>query len=186
MRAPRTIAIGSTNPTKVAAVRRAVRRVWPAAALRPVEVDSGVREMPLSDAEGKRGALQRALKALRAVDADLGVGMEGAVEQQAEALYLTNWIAVVDREGRQSIAQGGSLPLPDCIAREVLAGAELGPVIDRYSGQHNSKQHQGAAGFLTGGLVPRTLTFFVGLGLALAPWLSESLYHSGRLPPSDI
>lgn len=183
MRAPLTIAIGSTNLTKIAAVRRAVRRVWPAATLLPVEVDSGVGEMPLSDEEGKRGALQRALRARQAEDADLGIGMEGAVEQRPEALYLTNWIAVVDREGYQSIAQGGSLPLPDCIAREVLAGAELGPVIDHYSGQHNSKQQQGAAGFLTRGIVPRTLTFFVGVGLALAPWLSETLYHQDQHQP---
>lgn len=184
MSEPLIVAIGSTNPTKVAAVRRAVRRIWPNAVFTPVAVDSGVGEMPLSDAEGKRGAMQRALLARQAADADLGIGMEGAVDEQPEALYLTNWIAVVDRDGRQSLAQGGSLPLPACMASEIRAGAELGPVIDRYSGQANSKEQQGAAGFLTRGIVPRTLTFYVGVGLALAPWLCDLYRRDDQLSQS--
>lgn len=138
--------------------------------------------MPMSDDEGKRGALERARSAREMTQADLGIGMEGAVSEQPEGLYLTNWVAVVDREGRASLAQGGSFPLPERIAREIRAGAELGPIIDRYSGEANSKQNQGAAGFLTQGVVPRAMTFYVGVGLALAPWLSWAMYQDDALP----
>jgi inosine/xanthosine triphosphatase len=176
-----TIAIGSANAAKVSAVRRAVRRAWPDAHLVPLAVASGVPEMPFGEAEGQRGALHRARAALEAADADLAIGMEGAVDERADAegasaLYLTNWVAVVAKDGRHSLAQGGSFPLPGTIARELRAGAELGPVMDRISGQRDSKQHLGAAGILTRGLVPRSLTFYVGVGLALAPFLRPDLY----------
>lgn len=171
------IAVGSTNPAKVRAVQRAVRKAWPDAEIVPLEVPSGVSEMPLSAEEGKRGALQRASAARQAAEADLGIGLEGAVEERPEGLYLTGWVAVVDREGYASLVQTAAMPLPAVIAEEIRAGAELGPVMDRYSGQNNSKQHLGAVGFLTRGLVPRSLGFYVGVGLALAPWLRRELYR---------
>lgn len=171
------IAVGSKNPAKVRAARRAVLQAWPEAEIVAVDVPSGVSEMPLSAQEGKCGALRRAGAARQAVDADLGIGLEGAVEERPEGLYLTGWVAVVDREGYTSLAQTSAMPLPAPIAAEIRAGAELGPVMDRYSGQHNSKQRLGAVGFLTRGLVPRSLGFYVGVGLALAPWLRPELYR---------
>jgi len=171
------IAIGSTNRAKCAAVESAVREVWPEAQLLAVDAPSGVSEMPMSAAEGRRGALQRARRALELEPtAELGIGMEGAAQQDDGALYLTNWVAVVDRAGRASLANGGSLPLPERIARELRAGGELGPIMDRITGEHDTKQGLGAAGYLTRGVVPRSLTFHVGVGLALAPFLQPALY----------
>ena len=172
----RTIAIGSTNPAKVRSVRQAVSPVWPQVELTPVAVESGVSDMPASNAEGIQGALQRARLSRQVTDADLGVGLEGAVDDAGEPMYLCNWAAIVDREGRTSVASGGRLPLPNCLAREIRTGAELGPVIDRYSGQADSKQHDGAAGFLTLGSVPRELVFRVAVAFALAPFLRPELY----------
>ncbi|MBC7255034.1 MAG: DUF84 family protein [Chloroflexi bacterium] len=171
------VAVGSTNPVKVRAVRRAVLRAWPEAEIVAMEVPSGVSEMPLSAEEGKRGALQRAAAARGAADADLGIGLEGAVEERPEGLYLTGWVAAMDRTGYAILVQTAAMPLPIPIAEEIRSGAELGPVMDRYSGQNNSKQHLGAVGFLTRGLVPRSLGFYVGVGLALAPWLRPELYR---------
>ncbi len=174
-----TIAIGSTNPAKVEAARWAVEQVWPSALTRALAVESGVDEMPRSDAEGRQGALQRARVAREQADADYGVGMEGAVHQDEGCLYVTNWAAVVHRDGRQGLACGGRFPLPQAIADEVGAGAELGPVIDRYTQQENTKHNEGAAGFLTQGLVPRVLPFQIAVGLALAPFLRPELYREG-------
>lgn len=173
---PLTIAIGSTNPVKVAAVRGIVSAVWPAARLVPVPVDSGVGKMPMSDEKGKHGALQRARQAQKLTGADVGIGLEGAIHQAPEGMYTTNWVAIIDRDGRTSLANGGRLPLPECIARELRDGEELGPIIDRYSGQLNSKQHQGAAGYLTSGLVPREAAFQIAVAFALAPFLHPELY----------
>ena len=50
------VAVGSTNPVKVAAARSVIERVWPGATIASVVVPSGVRPMPLSDAECIEGA----------------------------------------------------------------------------------------------------------------------------------
>ena len=180
----RLVAVGSTNPVKVAAVRGMVVLAWPEAQVKAVAAESGVSEMPMTDDEGRRGALARARAALAAGRADLGVGLEGAVDEGPEGMYLTNWVAVAARDGRVSVTHGGLLPLPACIAERVRRGDELGPVIDEYSGQANSKQHQGAAGFLTAGLLPRERAFETAVALALAPFLRPELYgadsESGR------
>jgi inosine/xanthosine triphosphatase len=174
---PIVVAIGSTNPSKVEAVRRAVLDAWPQAALVPMAVGSGVSEMPMTDAEGQRGALARALAARLAADADYGLGLEGAVDDGPAGMMLTNWVAAVSRDGRTSLASGGSLPLPEVIAREIRAGGELGPIMDRITGREHTKMQEGAAGYLTRGVVPRVLTFQVGVGLALAPFLRPELYE---------
>jgi len=175
-----TVAIGSTNPAKVRAVRRTASAVWPDAHYLPLSVDSGVGPMPMSDQEGARGALRRAERAQELAGADVGVGLEGAVQETPTGMYLTNWVAIVDRNGRRSIANGGRLPLPECIAQELRSGAELGPIIDSYSGLVNSKQHQGAAGYLTRGLVPRDLSFQIAVAYALAPFLRAGLYGTAQ------
>jgi len=166
-----TVAVGSTNPAKVEAARRAIQAAWPGARLIPLAVH-------FSDTEGRQGALARAVAARQAADADYGVGLEGAVNDGPEGMALTNWVAIISREGRASLASGGSLPLPECIAREIRAGQELGPIMDRLTGRERTKEQEGAFGYLTCGVVPRTLAFQVGVGLALAPFLRPELYAS--------
>ncbi|MEN6478509.1 MAG: inosine/xanthosine triphosphatase [Anaerolineales bacterium] len=173
------IAIGSTNRAKVRAVQSAVEAVWFDAELVPVAVPSGVSAMPMTAEEGRRGASERARQALQCTPgAALGIGLEGAVQEEDGTLYLTNWVAVLARDGRHSLATGGSLPLPEIIARELRAGGELGPIMDRLTGEQDTKHGLGAAGILTRGIVPRDLTFRVGVGLALAPFLRPEWYEA--------
>jgi len=174
---PRRVAVGSRNPIKLAAVRAVMLKIWPQARVIAVDVSSGVSEMPANGAEGRQGARQRAIAARALADADLGVGLEGALDASAEGMYITNWVALVDREGTLGMGNGGWLPLPASVADELRAGAELGPIIDRLSGQAHSKQRQGAAGFFTRGIVARQTAFEIGVAFALAPFLRRSLYH---------
>lgn len=173
---PLTVAIGSTNPVKVAAVRNAILPIWPDAQFMTLNVESGVGAMPMSDEAGAQGALQRARLALESVKSDIGVGLEGAVSDSPTGMYMTNWVAIAHRDGRSSCTCGARLLLPERIARELRGGAELGPVMDRITGHHNTKQHLGAAGYLTCGLVPRELNFQITVALALAPFLHPELY----------
>jgi inosine/xanthosine triphosphatase len=172
----RRVAVGSTNPVKVAAVRWAVAAAWPRAEVVGLAVASGVPEMPCTDEQGRRGALIRAQAALAAGAADLALGLEGAVCELADGMYVANWVAAVARDGRTSVTHGGRLRLPECVAAEVRRGIELGLVIDRLSGSANSKQHLGAAGFLTAGLVPREQAFALAVAFALTPFLRPELY----------
>jgi len=173
------IAVGSTNPVKVEAVRVMVARIWPDVEVIPVSVPSGVSEMPMSDAEAIRGARNRALAAKAALGADLGVGLEGGVQLGDGRLLLCGWVAVVDGNGREGIGGAGRLPLPPIIADRVLAGEELGPVMDDLVADHNTKQKGGAVGTLTAGLVPRADAFALGVAYALAPFVAPEFYESG-------
>jgi len=140
--------------------------------------------MPANAPDGKRGALQRARQALSQANAHLGVGLEGALQEEPEGLYIANWAAVVDRKGHYAIGNGGMVLLPTCIAQAIREGAELGPLIDVYSGEANSKEHLGAAGYLTMGIVSRVEAFRIAVAFALAPFLRPELYgvHQAHRP----
>jgi len=174
----KTIAIGSTNPVKVEAVRSVVNRIWPNVELRPVEVAPGVSAMPMSDAECLIGAGNRARASRTLIDADLGIGLEGGVNSEPAGLMLLGWVVAVDREGREGVGGGARLPLPGAIAHRVLAGEELGPLMDELLGQSNVKQKGGAVGALTNGLVLRKETFAIAVAYALAPFVSPDFYRS--------
>lgn len=171
-----TIAVGSRNPVKINAVAEIVAQRWPQATVTGVAVPSGVSPMPMSDHETLSGARNRAKAAREALNADLGFGLEGGVEPTADGLFLMGWVVVVDRLGREGIGGAAKLPLPTHIARRVLAGEELGPVMDDVLDDHNIKQKGGAVGALTDGLILRQDTFKVGVAYALAPFLVPELY----------
>ncbi len=173
---PTLIAVGSTNPTKVDAVARAVARVWPQAVVRGIDVPSGVEEQPTTVAAGVRGALQRAAAARAALDADLGIGIEGYTEDHPFGMFTTAWTAVVDRSGRVGLGSSGRCPLPASIAAAIRAGGELGPLIDDLLGETNTKQRGGASGALTAGLVERVESLSLGVAYALAPFLSPQFF----------
>ena len=170
------IAIGSNNPVKIEAVRSVVVRVWPEAEIIPVQVTSGVPAMPMSDAECLAGARNRARAAQTAVNAALGLGLEGGVNPEPAGLMLLGWAVAVDSQGREGLGGGARLPLPAAIARRVLAGSELGPVMDELLGQENVKQKGGAVGALTAGLVLRKDTFAQAVAYALAPFVTPRFY----------
>ncbi len=173
------IAVGSTNPVKVAAVRQVAQKQWPEAVVIPVDVATGVSDMPMSDAESLTGAQNRARAALTLTQADLGVGLEGGVNPEAIGLVLHGWVVVVDGNGRTGIGGAGRLPLPETIARRVLAGEELGPVMDDVLGQTEVRKRGGAIGALTAGLVLREEAFAQGVAYALAPFVAPQLYGNG-------
>jgi inosine/xanthosine triphosphatase len=173
---PKKVAVGSTNPVKVGAVRTVFERAWPGAEIFPVEVDPGVSAMPMSDGECIAGARNRAQQALQFPGVDLGVGLEGGVNQEPDGLMLLGWVVVASRDGREGVGGGARLPLPAHIAQRVLSGEELGPVMDELLGQTNVKQRGGAVGTLTNGLVLRRETFAVAVAYALAPFVSPDFY----------
>ena len=170
------IAVGSTNPVKVAAVRQTVQRRWPDAQIIPVAVPTGVSDMPLSDAESVAGARNRARTARQLSGADLGVGLEGGVNPEPIGLVLHGWVVVVDGNGREGIGGAGRLPLPPNIAQRVLAGEELGPVMDDILGEVDVRRKGGAIGALTAGLVMRQEAFALGVAYALAPFVTNGFY----------
>lgn len=169
-------AVGSTNPAKIEAVRRALARLAPGCALEPVDVPSGVGRQPFGDEETRRGASGRAASALAVSGADVAFGLEGGVIFEPGGPWLVSWVAVVDRHGRHGEASGLRMPLPRVVASRLREGGELGDVIDALFETTMSKQHTGAIGLLTEGFVSRTDAFADLVAMACAPLLRPDLY----------
>lgn len=182
MQHPCLIAVGSANPVKVNAVRRAIRLLC-LADVRGVEVESGVPPQPLGVHEIILGAVNRASNALKKLDADYGVGVEaGVVETDIEPLEL-QVAAIVDRDGYVTIGLSQAFPLPRSWATELSKRVELGAIAARVTGRKGIGEKLGLIGYLTAGLVTRTDLTYSAVVMALVPRLNPGLYTS--LPRVD-
>ena len=92
---PMKIAVGSTNPVKIAAVRDVTSRVWPEAQIVSIATESGIASMPMSSAETLVGAENRARNALLQSGADFGIGLEGGVNPEPAGLMLMGWVVII-------------------------------------------------------------------------------------------
>ncbi len=166
------VAVGSANPVKVGAARAVATRLYPGAVISGVTVASGVPDQPWGDEETIAGALTRAHAARATADAELGIGIEGGVVAHEDGLVRTcAWVAAVTRDGREGIGGSLSMILPRDVGDLVRGGMELGHAMDQVTGSHNVKQHAGAVGILTRGLVTRQQAYEVLVAYALAPLL---------------
>jgi inosine/xanthosine triphosphatase len=174
------VAVGSTNPVKVNAVRRAFRLLCNAK-VRGVSVESGVPAQPVGFAEVTRGAINRAHGARREAGADYGVGIEaGLVETEAEPIELQVAV-IVGPGGRVSIGVSQGFMIPPAWVGEVRRRVELGEIAARETGRTGIGEKLGLIGFLTGGHVTRTDLTYNAVVMALIPWLNPDLYLE-RLP----
>jgi len=172
-------AVGSRNPAKIEAVRRALARLAPACALQAVDVTSGVADQPVGDHATRQGARNRATAALALTGADVAFGLEGGVAHEPPVVWLVSWVAAVTRDGRSGDASGLRMPLPVAVAGRLAAGDELGTIIDDLFGVTASKEQTGAVGLLTEGFVSRTDAFADLVAMACAPLLRPDLYPQG-------
>ena len=193
------IAVGSGNPVK----RDATRRIFPDASIVTEAIPSGVSEQPIGRGETRRGAHNRAERALRAGSYDLGVGLEGGVAEVDDAAAATAappapaesddpdgaaagspapaesgalyliMWGAVTDGDRWGVGAGPSYPLPAPIADRIRGGEELGPVMDDVLGESAVAKNQGAAGALTGGRTTRTDALAAAVGGAAGPLLTE-------------
>ncbi|ALW88640.1 inosine/xanthosine triphosphatase [Deinococcus actinosclerus] len=172
-----TVIVGSLNPGKVQPVQEVFAALWPDLAVRGAAVPSGVRDQPLGVGETRRGALNRARRAARLPGATWGVGLEGGVRVERGQGWLFGVVAAARAgDGLLLSARTAELPVPPAVLPRVLAGEELGGVMDELLGTHDLKRGAGTVGALTGGLVTRPGVWAQALALALAPARHPELY----------
>lgn len=172
-----TVAVGSTNRVKIGAVRAVLERAACTAHVEGLQVPSDVPDQPWGDEQTARGARTRAERALAALGADLALGIEGGVVEEADGTLRTcAWAVAVGRDGRS--AKGGSLamPLPPAVAAALRDGLELGHAMDRITGGQDTKYGAGASGILTAGLIDRQRAYETLVTYALAPWLAGEFW----------
>ena len=172
------VAVGSTNPVKIGAVRAVLLRVRPEIVVVGLQVASDVPDQPWGDEETIRGARTRAERAMAEAGSDLGVGLEGGlVELRDGSLRTCAWAVVVATDGSVSVGGSLAMPLPPAVAAAVRDGLELGHAMDRVTGGSETKHGAGAVGILTAGLIDRQRAYEALVTYALAPWLSAEWWE---------
>jgi inosine/xanthosine triphosphatase len=173
-----TIVVASTNPVKIQAVLAGFQRMFPGQAFvaRGLLAESGVSHQPMTDAETRQGALNRAAAVRAAVpEADFWLGIEGGCEPLHGRLACFAWTVVLGR-GQCGESRTGMFFLPEAVAALVHQGVELGEADDRVFGRVNSKQGNGAVGLLTGDVIDRLAYYEHAVVLALIPFKNAGLY----------
>lgn len=174
------VLVGSLNPVKIEAVRDVFVAHFGQVDVDSYEVASGVPAMPAGD-DTFIGAENR-VRSLLALNREWGlgaaycVGLEGGMAEWHGRWLSFGVLCIGDAAGRLGFGVSPMYELPPGITEELVAGEELGTVIDRLSGQHNSKQRGGAIGYLTQGRVDRRLLYAQGLEMALVPFLNPEMY----------
>ncbi|MBK3496058.1 DUF84 family protein [Viridibacillus sp. YIM B01967] len=154
------VAIGTKNKAKISAVETVVKQLLnEQIEFQYIAVESGVSAQPMSDAETREGAINRALNTHTASKADFSFGLEGGVKDVGGVMYVCNWGTLVLKDGTIITAAGAQIPLPNVIATAVNSGLELGPVMDEYTQQNDIRQHSGAIGIFTKDLIDRKEMF---------------------------
>ncbi len=174
------IAVGSTNPVKIAAASAVLGRAYGTVEVVGLAVPSGVPDQPWGDVQTRQGAVNRARRALAATGADLGLGLEGGNLETEYGVMTCAWCAIVDREGAVGIGGGVNVLLPPPVVDAVRGGAELGTAMDRLTGQHDTKRHMGAVGILTGGLSSRQAAYEHLVTMALTRFVRAGYYEGSR------
>lgn len=167
------VAVGSQNPVKVTAVEDAFSGIA-GVTVDAVPVGSGVSEQPQNRAETVEGAENRARRAVESGSYDLGVGIEGGIDESREpaGTFLIMWAAISDGD-RVEFGSGPSLRLPTEVADRLHAGEELGPVMDELLDTEGIARGQGAAGALTAGAIDRRDALRTAVAGALGPYVTD-------------
>jgi inosine/xanthosine triphosphatase len=179
--------LGSTRPAKVEGARDALAAI---AAVDPrfaqaeiVIVDAGDAgpRMPMSEDAIVEGARLRT-ESLMAAHAPDGsryfVGLEGGLDAvrlpHGHGYALKTWACVTDGR-RWNYGAGGAVLLPDAISAAVVAGRELGDVVDELAGD-GTRGSRGAWGVLTRDLIGRRDAFRTAVISAFAPFYNSAAY----------
>lgn len=179
------VLVGSTNPAKIAAVHDVFAPHFSDVEVIGLAVDSGVPEQPVGD-DTFVGAENRA-RTLVKLNRDQGlgarycVGLEGGIDQLHGRWFSYGVLCIADEQGRLSFGLSPLYEMPPVLVAGVLAGEELGHVVDRLSGDRNSKRKGGAIAFLTHGRIDRRMLYLRGLEMALVPFLNEEIYFNDRV-----
>lgn len=180
------VLVGSENPVKIEAVREAFSKHFGDVEVTGTAVDSRVSDMPKNH-ETFEGAKNRALE-LKRINEERGlgarffVGIEGGIIRLYSKWFAFGSMCILDDKGRTGFGTTPHFELPESVTKQLLSGIELGDVMDKITGEQNTKQKSGAIGFLTKGVMDRKNLYVHGLTAALVPFMNEGMYFEGQKP----
>jgi len=177
------VIVGSKNPAKVEGVKRAFNLLGPVI-VESVEVRTSVGPQPMSLRETVKGAVERAVNAMRK-GFNYSVGVEAGLYKFPPALtgYMEVQVAaLLDGEGGITVGMSPSFEFPQRVVRELEEGKapEAEVVIEDLTGVKGIGERGGAIGFLTKGRLDRVALTELAVLMALVPRLNPGLYPPPR------
>lgn len=172
------VAVGSKNPTKVNAAKQAFTALWPDEKwdIQGIEINSGISDQPMSDEESIKGAYNRARRALKELNADYGVGLEGGLHKTGEHWLDSGWVVVVDKEGKEGLGSTVKMVVPPKIMELINNGKDLAEACDLVFNQSNTGQGDGHFGLMTKNQITRTSGLKDGVIAALSYFVHPNLH----------
>ena len=172
------ILVGSKNPVKIAAAKEIFNQYFPDRDIdcQGVHAPSGVPDQPLGESQTRLGAENRVTYLAQHYQADFFCAMEGGANLFSYG-PATFAFVVISNNVQVSIGRSCNLPLPSSVYEKLLAGEELGHVMDSMFNTDNIKQKGGAIGLLTNHLATRESSYTQALLLAMAPFNHPELYN---------
>ncbi|MET1101585.1 MAG: inosine/xanthosine triphosphatase [Pyrodictiaceae archaeon] len=170
------VAVGSRNPVKLKAVKRAFRELCNPT-LVSVDVNPGVPRQPIGICQVLEGALNRALASLEHTGTDYSVGIEAGIIEYHGVIDLEAQVAIViSREGEAGVGASPAFMLPTGWLKMMKEGVELEEIAEKTIGFQRIGENIGLIGYLSNGLITRTdLTYYAVL-MAILPWINRKLY----------
>ena len=179
------ICVGSNNPVKVGAAKQAFTLMYPNHIVHCEEMHapSGVADQPMTEAETRLGAQNRARYCARYYreqqnnsGMDYFVAMEGGVDKFEEGAATFAYVVILSGEEALMTGRSANLPLPNKVYNRLQANEELGEVMDDLFNTSNIRQKGGAIGLFTNHAATRESVYTQALVLALAPSLHPEHY----------
>lgn len=174
------VIISTENKAKIQAIEEVFYQVWSNLEITSEKFSSDVSEQPLSEAEGIKGAINRAQNAkLKYPDADYCVGMEGYVDSNDYGMFLAGAVAIINKTGAIGVGISAKMQLPNLIKEKIKTGEELGTIIKNLMNDTDGsiRHYDGTNGILSKGLYNRVDEFKDATKCALARFQSTELYE---------
>jgi len=175
------VAVGSTNPVKISAVKNVFSKIYKDVEVISVAVDSRVRSEPF-DSEIARGAVERAKQAFSS-NAEFSAGIEAGLVKNpfARSGFLdVQYCAIYDGE-RITIGCGAGFEYPSIVIKKVLRDKkEVGEVMEELTGIKQIGETTGSIGYLTKGMIDRITLTEQAILMALIPRLNAEIYFKNQ------
>lgn len=178
------ITICSKNPVKIQAVKEAFASYFTNIEYKTLDLSryEGVSSQPMSSEETLKSALKR-LKIARTLEiADYYVSLEGGLNRDIYGSFLTWYVGVSNKIGKESITGGGRMAVPSIIYDTLINNPEreLGEIMDELIGEENIKQKGGSTAIFTDDRIMRKDVFKRDIILALVPFVNETFRRIER------
>lgn len=175
------IIVGSKNPVKINATRNILERIYTDLTVSSKDVDSEVPDQPFGLEETVTGAVNRAKNAF-SDEFDLSVGIESGLLKVPKTItgYIDlQWCAVYDGN-KITIGASSGFEYPPTVIKQVLAGVEVGDVMDKVTGVDKLGQKKGAVSYLSRDMLNRTENTEECVLTAMIPRMNKDIYFTAK------